>query len=1112
MISETEGHGMEQDGRENAEGIRNPLFIDNRDGNTLARAIEAHLAALRREGRIPAELCVASCYFNPQGLDLIADEAWHLPRIRLLLGADPTPEALLPRRTPSDPAEPIFTRRRVIEGLAQLERGLKRDRNYLPFDLAEDRSIRRLLEFLRSGRIDVRRYEGQFLHAKAFLFRGEDRGILAGSANLTRAGLQWNLELVLGHYDDPLISRVEEWYESLWREAVPFDLAAIYEELFAEVPPYLIYLKVLWHLYGDELEEERKETEQGEIPVTDFQKHGIWRARKILAKYGGAMIADGVGLGKTFTAGEIIREYRDRRQRVLLICPASLRDTTWERFLHDYQLFVESLSYEELANDKQLGGEKAHLKSSLEEYALVVVDEAHNYRNPDTAKRAAVLRRLLSGKRRDVLLLTATPVNNSLWDLYHLLRYFMKQDAWLSDRGVLSIRERFERAMREDPFNLSPDLLYPIIDATTVKRTRRFIKKHYTNDLIKGPDGRRVPINFPKPIASSITYDLDAVLPGFFARLEEILMPEGGNPLLRMARYQPERYLRTGEGGAEDAALVGLLRSALLKRFESSTEAFKRTLEHMIGEHDVFLEALSGGWIVRKAFFHELSAAEADEDIDEILELSDHAEPAAGYDLARLEADVRSDRALLREMADAAASVRVENDPKLAALVDTLVAIAEQAAEEATDDEDACQKRKVLVFSHYEDTIDWVEEHILKVVERAPRLAMYRGRVASISGKDVRSGIPREKALHGFAPISTGALPPYTEDRFDLLLCTDVLAEGMNLQQCRNVVNYDLPWNPMRLVQRHGRVDRILSPHSRVFLRTFFPDAQLDEMLNLEERVRRKLAQAAASVGVEEAPIERGATGEQSFAETREEIEKLRREDASIYEAGGTQSAAQTGEEYRQVLRQAMQKRGEEIKELPWRTGSGMRKGEQEGHLFCATVGERIYLRFVPLNETGEIIGELGTCLRLLECSEETPRLLSEEMALVSYEAWLKARRSIFESWLYETDPANLQPRIKKLNRDVAEYLRANPPPEIEKERLNDCLDAVEAPWPTREANMLRQVWEHEFESDAEKSLRIIEEIERIGVEPFHPPDPLPPIEIDEIHLITWMAIEAERP
>ena len=307
----------------------------------------------------------------------------------------------------------------------------------------------------------MRRYEGHFLHAKAFIFKGQDRGILAGSSNLTWGGMKSNLELNLGLYEGPLVQRVEEWYEELWEQAAPFDLAAVYEELFTQYDPYLIYLKVLWHLYHDELAQEEEET--GHIPITTFQKHGVWRARRILEKYGGVLVADGVGLGKTFTAGEIIRDYRERRQRVLLICPAALRDTSWKKFLNDFQLLVESVSYEQLARDAQLGGDYHHLKNPLEDYALVVVDEAHNYRNPDAPTRAGIMRRLLSGKRRDLLMLTATPVNNSLWDLYHVLRFFLKQDAALADKGVLSVRGRFEEASRVDPFNLSPDLLYPII-------------------------------------------------------------------------------------------------------------------------------------------------------------------------------------------------------------------------------------------------------------------------------------------------------------------------------------------------------------------------------------------------------------------------------------------------------------------------------------------------------------------------------------------------------------------------------------------------------------------------------------------------------------------------
>ena len=1084
-----------------------PVFVDNRNGNTLARALTSHLGELRKRGHVLADLSVASAYFNPQGLQLLAGEVRPVERIRLLLGVEPQPEAIQARRSPFDPDEPEFTRRKVRTDLERQEKGLRHDRDMLPFRAEDDRAVRGLLDFLKSGRVEVRRYERHFLHAKAFVLRGEERGVIVGSSNLTRAGLSTNLELNLGHYDDPLVGKVEGWFDELWEEAEPFDLASLYEELFAEYPPYFIYLKVLWHLYHDELALEEQEI--GALPITSFQRHGVWRARRILDTYGGVLVADGVGLGKTFTAGEIIRGYRERRQRVLLICPASLRDTTWEKFLNDYQLLVESLSYEQLANDLQLGGEKRHLQNPLDDYALVVVDEAHNYRNPDAPTRAAVLRRLLSGKRRDVVLLSATPVNNSLWDLYHLLRFFMKQDARLSSRGVLSIRERFELAMRSDPFNLNPDLLYPIIDATTVKRTRRFIKHHYQNDLIRGADGRMVPIQFPTPVAASITYDLDDVMPGFFSRLEDVLAPPQGSPLLRMARYQPDRFLAGAGQSGQDTALVGLLRSALLKRFESSAYAFRCTVARMAREHETFLAALDLGKVVRKELLRELSASE-DDDIEALIEDSGEAEDAALFDVQALRVAVQGDLDLLREM-EAAVQARPEATPKIDALVEELAAIVEQAESEGLDAEEIQQKRKVLIFSHYEDTIDWIEPRLTERIARDPRLACFRGRVASVSGADSRGGVSRERAIHGFAPISTGAIPPHDEDRFDVLICTDVLAEGMNLQQCRNIVNYDLPWNPMRLVQRHGRVDRIGSIHGEVYLRTFFPDAQLDGLLNLEGRVRRKLALAAASVGVEDAPILAGASGDQSFAETREEIEKLPRGDASLYERGGTEGAAQTGEEYRQELRRALERHGDAIERLPWRIGSGMVKAGHDGFVFCARVADRIYLRFVPGNQGQPIVSEIGTCLRFLECSEETPRHLPETGVEGAYEAWQRAREHILDAWAYETDPANLQPKVRRLNREVADFLRLNPPGEVEFERLHAVLDAIEAPWSIREERQLRTAWEREYPSAGAKARALVEEVERIGVEPHHAPEPLPPIENEDVILICWMALTPSK-
>ncbi|MBC8367615.1 helicase, partial [bacterium] len=637
-----------------------PRFIDNRDGNTFARSIRGHLETLRKSGESPEELCIATGYFNAAGWLQIAEETECLGKVRLLLGAEPTPGAEMTPRRPGDPREPERTRKQVHVTLDNQVKGLKTERDK-GFDFHPDGlgHLKRLLDFFRSERVEVRRYHERFFHAKAWLLRGQKRGVLAGSSNLTFAGMTRNLELNLGHYEDPLLEQVEKWYDEVWAEAVPFDLAELYEELFREFPPWLIYLRVLWELYGDEVMAE--EEESGHLTLTRFQKHGVWRAWRVLEELGGVVVADGVGLGKTFVAGGLMEIYRDRRQRILLIRPAALKGT-WDKFLSDNLLGdVESVSYEKLAGDVQFEGRKHHLKRPIDEYQLVVIDEAHNYRNPDAPTRAGVLRQFLRGRRRELVMLTATPVNNSLYDLYHLISYFLKQDSRLIRKGVPSIKGLFDEANRIDPGDLHPDLLYPLVDATTVKRTRQFIKKHYRNDRIPGPDGEYVPITFPKPVTRTVRYNLDEVLPGFFAQFAEALMPEEGDPRLTMARYQVERYLlEPDEENGRETALVGLLRSGLLKRFESSAHAFGNTCRKMADQHRHFLGALDAGMVIRKDFFKECGTAEdMDEDeFQELLERSEHTESRDLYHVDRLRRDVANDLALLAEFAEEAGKVR----------------------------------------------------------------------------------------------------------------------------------------------------------------------------------------------------------------------------------------------------------------------------------------------------------------------------------------------------------------------------------------------------------------------------------------------------------------------
>lgn len=1081
-----------------------PEFVDNLNGNTLASALRDHLVWLDETYKQPVELSIATGYFNPGGFALIADQLEALPRIRLLLGAEPTPPPARPIRKPGDPRGHRFEDKLIREAIEANAKGFVRDRDHLQFCEETDIALKKLIAFLDSGRIEVRRYEKGFLHGKAFIF-ANDEGVMAGSSNFTAAGLTSNLELNLGRYDPTPVRQVKNWFDSLWDQAVPFDLAEVYRGRFLEYDPYLIYLRVLWELYGEELEEESQQTSR--IHLTSFQNDGLWRARRILERYHGVIVADGVGLGKSYIAGELIREaVEDRRQRVLLVAPAALRDGMWERFRHEHQIYIETVSYEQLARDAQLGGEEHHLKFAPNEYAMVVIDEAHAFRNPN-AVRAQALRALLMGKPpKKLVLLTATPVNNSLWDLYYLLLYFVGHDAAFAIRGIQSLRERFKQATREDPYDLRPDMLFDILDEVTVRRTRHFVRRYYPHDRIVGPGGAEIPVHFPSPHVRAITYDVENVLPGFFSDFEQALAPENGPPLLTMARYWPSQYRSDLVVDESQIALVGLIRSGLLKRFESSVYAFQLTAQRMVESHEAFLDALDKGYILTPEALEEWSNTDNDEDWEEILANSG-AESTTAYDVDRLRGDIENDRNILKRLAEQAANVDREVCPKLARLVDALANITLQAENEGIDEEDRREKRKVVIFSYFADTVDWIEEYLHFIVSHNPRIGCYQNRIVSVAGQDVRKGVSREDAIFGFVPQSSDAPSGRDKNRFDLLITTDVLAEGVNLQQCRNIINYDLPWNPMRLVQRHGRIDRIGSPHTDVYVRCFFPDRRLDAMLQLEGRIRTKLAQAAASIGVESEVIPDGATNDVIFTETRKEIEALREGETDLLETAGEDPHAHSGEEYRQELRQGLLSRLEEIKLLPWASGSGIAGGLEKGHVFCAHIGDRLFLRFVPFRE-GRIRRNTLQCLRLITCAPDSQRHMPTDLAESTYKAWKKASADIYAEWTHATDPANLQPRIRPLFKNAANHLRNHPPKGITQTELDTAIESLEAPWGLRIERAIKQVFMSEKEDSLLKSIQLIQKIKELGLQPFIQPEPLPVIAKEEITLICWMAID----
>lgn len=1102
-----------------------PTFVDNQSGNTLARAINDYLANLKETFAEPPNLDIATGYFNPRGYFSIDDELQDIGDVRLLLGAEPEKKDGEEWRLPDDPIDDSeYQQEQVEDALVTLDQNLERDRNLLGFSRNVDEQLQNLVDYLNSDEIQVRRYEDGFVHGKAYIF-SQGEGVIAGSSNFTGGGLNYNLELNLGHYNPNTTAQVNEWFEDLWQEAESYDLAGIYEERFQAFDPYLIFLRILYERYGDELEEEKEE--DGGINLANFQEDGVRRANRFLDTHGGAIVADEVGLGKTYIGGELLRQYvEDARQHAVVIAPAYLRDGMWRGVRQEWGLDFDVLSYSELREEPQLGGDSptSSLRFEPDDYQLVVIDEAHAFRNPGT-KQARALRRLLRGSPpKDVVMLTATPVNNSLWDLYYQLSYFIKNDATFASEGIRSLRERFKTAQSKDPSELSPDLLFDVLDQTTVRRTRRFIKEHYDQARLPDGEGGYIYISFPDPNPQRIDYTFSETFSDAF--FDDVAFGLGGGeneePGLELARYRPRYYIEGEESGSE-LSLVGLLRTGLLKRFESSSRAFANTLNKMIVQNEGALELLDEGYVPETEAIEEWVEADNDEAFEEAFEEIEDAElrdleaVPPDSEIGQLRDDLKQDLDILRRWHDQADAIDREDDEKLHALREELMEIRDRAAEDAETDpeldykEAFRQNRKVLIFSYYEDTVDWILDYLETVVQENDELNCYEGRIAAAVGDGTKRGVSQQDAVHGFAPDSTDAPEEY-EDKYDILVATDVLGQGVNLQQARNVINYDLPWNPMRVVQRNGRIDRVGSPHSQIYPYTFFPEDRLNELLELEGRVRQKLTQAAHAVGLDNEVIPGMETVEQNFADREKDIKALKEEDAEVYEQGGRRAAAFSGEEYRQLLREGIDRREDEITGLPWGAGSGFR-GKHPGYLFTARVGEEVYLRYVPADWEGQedVIEDSLSCLRRIECTSDTHRALPDEMRDTVYDAWETAKENIYRDWLEQTDPRNVQPDIPKIFRDVGDHLEQHPPEGVIEDELENIIKSIQAPTGKRYGREFREIYEDKDLTAREKSAQFVEKVEELGLQPFEAPDPLPRIEEDQIKLVCWMVVAPEQ-
>ena len=984
-----------------------PELVDNGERYEHAEAL-AWLAS-----RFPRPLRVATGYVNLGGLaELAALEGPAERPVLLLLGAAPAPG--LGDETP------------VHEGLeagrlfdVTLQR-MVAERDFDRFPPSRRlRTLQKVDDLISDDRVQVRRYTPEFLHGKAYLF-ADDPGTpdpeagaaLVSSANLTSAGLHRNRELGLVHYQPNIVTQAVDWFEELWDVAKDFkdDLR---ERLFPAIPEYTpqqIFLRMLLEFYGNELPEEPTGDRDG---LARFQRDGYRRARRIVEELGGVIYADGVGTGKTYIGVEFVEEYARREgKHVLVIAPAQLRDKTWQRALTRANLPGEVISFQELAEDEQLARADTRrrrqvLKLNKDVYRLIIVDEAHAFRSADTTYYHA-LNRLLGGAKKDLVLLTATPVNNALWDLYHQIMLFARHEgAFDRPLGIAELRAFFRDAGANNQDLLAPTKLFPLIDSVAVRRDRNFLQRHYPDDTF--PDG--TPVRFPEPRLDERRYDLDEAYPGAFQRIVDVI--DG----LTMARYKPSAYLAKNprvDGGQE--AFVGLIRSGMLKRFESSVEAARATAGRMFGMHETLIATCrEHGVVPSMESLRDLYASVREDEVtpeavESVLEDDEGARPADDFTDAFLD-DLVRDRDALRTMLTDLDALAERDDPKLTALVELL---------------QACPAKKVAIFTSYGDTARYLRDHLqTEENDRGGR------EMVSVIG-DESDADSRQTLMERFCPTSvTGDAdfqPP--DGEVDLLLATDVISEGQNLQQAQAVISYDMPWNPQRVVQRNGRVIRLKSEFDEVFLYTLLPvPGELEDLLRLEAKLRSKIRAANASVGMESQVLAAIDSEERAFADLEAFANRLADGDPTLLDEGeGRESGSLAGEEYRARLSRAQEEgQLDDLQNIPWGVGSAFvtrtaREGVTLPVVVFAARDRRGKRHWRGVDAKSVVLDQDLVLLQLAD-----PGIASRvdaQDAVDFEEAWRIAADDICKAHNAELDPASRTPQLLASQRWALELLR----------------------------------------------------------------------------------------
>jgi len=690
-----------------------------------------------------------------------------------------------------------------------------------------------LWELIRDKRIDIRVYTKGVLHSKAYIFDAMEgqmvEGLaIVGSSNLSISGLSNNTELNVKIQNTNDYYEVKKWFDNLWEDSEPFsvDLMDLVENSWVQkqATPYEVYIKTLYYLIQDRVQiKEHHIKDNSAFNFNDlypFQRDAVNMALNKLenenTSQNGVFISDVVGLGKSYIALAIITWYwSQKRKSTLLVCPASLKQM-WLNYKDQFQLNCHILSSSELFYKDDNQNYNLNDEPIYDGYELVIIDEAHNFRNPQTQKYK-ILAPYLQGKK--VVLLTATPQNKSVWDIYHQIKLFHQSD--ITDLNIAPNNLKTYFANYENNSQKIAELLQNFV----IRRTR--------NDIINNPRYNLLNISFPKRKLKTIEYQIDEAYTFretgsiYTEIIEKLFKPT------KDERYQYSIYDLTGFLKQENKAklryiglshfgdlLRGLLKMLLFKRLESSTSSFLASIGRMIKRNKYILRSIKERGMVITGRADQLELFLNTTINNNQFKVNEY--PVEDFRKEDLLSSISTDIKILNEVKQIIEPVVINSDRDV-----KFNKFLEQVLNPHINE-------KILVFSEFSETVDYLYKkttalYPTKEIEKISSLPY---------SKEVKRNIVRR-----FSPISqtNGLGLNEGEKEIQILFTTDVLSEGQNLQDAYIIVNYDFHWNPVRLIQRIGRIDRIGSKASEIKVYNFLPDNQIEKQLDLKGRVQRRI-------------------------------------------------------------------------------------------------------------------------------------------------------------------------------------------------------------------------------------------------------------------------------